>query len=107
MAFSANLLKLKPCIEVVNGEMKVVKKYRGTLKKCLLQYVEERLERTDHIRPQRIFVTHTTISDEISQDVTDAIKKKDYFETIYETHAGCTISSHCGQNTLGILYIEK
>ncbi|MGC4019277.1 MAG: DegV family protein [Muricomes sp.] len=107
MALSANLLKLKPCIEVVDGEMRVVKKYRGSLQRCLVQYVEERLEKTAHIRPHRIFVTHTTISEEISQEVIDTIKKKNFFEKIYETYAGCTISSHCGQNTLGILYIEQ
>lgn len=107
MALGANLLQLKPCIEVVNGEMKVAKKYRGSLQKCLIKYVEERLEHTDHICPHRIFVTHTTISSEISQEVIDTIKKKNFFEEIDETQAGCTVSTHCGQNTLGILYIEK
>ena len=29
------------------------------------------------------------------------------FETIYETQAGATITSHCGENTLGILFLNK
>ena len=29
------------------------------------------------------------------------------FETIYETKAGATITSHCGENTMGILFLNK
>lgn len=58
-ALGANLLKLKPCIEVVDGRMKVGKKYRGNYDKVLLQYVRERLDGRDDLALDRIFVTHT------------------------------------------------
>ena len=38
-ALGANILNLKPCIEVKNGKMSVVKKYRGNYTKCLTSYV--------------------------------------------------------------------
>lgn len=105
----ANLLNLKPCIEVDNkdGSMTVGKKYRGKLEKVLAQYVDEKLSQYDNIRKDRIFITHSGISHEIEQAVFEQLKSKNYFEEIYITRASCTISSHCGPNTLGILFMTE
>ena len=35
------------------------------------------------------------------------IQKYAQFEEILETDAGCTVSNHCGPNTLGILFKRK
>lgn len=105
----ANLLNLKPCIEVDNkdGSMTVGKKYRGKLDRVLAQYVDERLGQYDNIRKDRIFITHSGISREIEQAVYEQIKSRNYFDEIYITKASCTISSHCGPNTLGILFMTE
>jgi DegV family protein with EDD domain len=107
MALGANILKLKPCIEVMDGKMHVGKKYRGSLSKCLGQYVTERLSGRDDINPKRIFITHSGCSKEIVDQVRGLIQKIRPFEEIVETTAGCTISNHCGPNTLGILFLRK
>jgi len=105
----ANVLKLKPCIEVSNegGKMGVSKKYRGTLERVLEDYVKDRLEGRDDIRQDRIFITHAGIAQERIDLVRAAIGKYMQFDEIYVTRAGCTISSHCGPNTLGILFVRK
>ncbi|WP_368489698.1 DegV family protein [Clostridium sp. BJN0013] len=107
MALGVNLLKLKPCIGVENGKMRVGKKYRGTLKRCLMQYVDDKLQNSNKIVSRRVFITHTTINLEIADAVKDAVSQKAIFDKVYETNAGYTVSSHCGQNTLGVLFIEK
>ncbi len=105
----ANLLNLKPCIEVNNrdGSMTVGKKYRGKLERVLKEYVEERLAQYNNIKRDRIFITHSGISKEIESSVYELIKSKNYFKEIYVTRASCTISSHCGPNTLGILFMTE
>ena len=105
----ANVLKLKPCIEVSNegGKMGVSKKYRGTLERVLEEYVADRLSGRDDIRQDRIFITHSGISEERIAIVKAAIEKHMHFAEIYITRAGCTISSHCGPNTLGILFVRR
>ena len=105
----ANVLKLKPCIEVSTegGKMGVTKKYRGTLERVLEEYVADRLSGRDDIRQDRIFITHSGISQERIDIVRAAIEKHMRFDEIYVTRAGCTISSHCGPNTLGILFVRK
>lgn len=105
----ANMLKLKPCIEVDNADsrMSVGKKYRGSLDKALEQYVKDRLEGRDDIITDRIFITHSGIAPERVELVRREIAKYQQFDEVIETRAGCTISSHCGPNTLGILFVRK
>ncbi len=105
----ANVLKLKPCIEVSTdgGKMGVSKKYRGTLERVLEEYVADRLAGRQDIRQDRIFITHSGISQERIDIVKAAVEKHMQFDEIYITRAGCTISSHCGPNTLGILFVRK
>lgn len=105
----ANLLKLKPCIEVSNkdGSMTVGKKYRGKLENVLVKYVHEQLEKYDNIRNDKIFITHAGIGNEYVEIVKSELEKLHYFTEIFIERASCTISSHCGPGTLGILFMTE
>ena len=107
MAFGANLLKIKPCIEVKDGAMGVEEKYRGHFEKCIEKYVKDRLKDRKDLRLDRIFITHSPTSPEAVTVAREAIAKYASFTEVYETNAGCTVSCHCGPNTLGILFIRK
>jgi DegV family protein with EDD domain len=106
-ALGANLLGLKPCIEVKDGKMGVVKKYRGNYSKCLANYVKDRLADRDDLERKHLFVTRTPVSDECLEAVKNAVNEHADFENIYWTEAGCTVSCHCGPGTLGVLFIRK
>ena len=106
-ALGANLLNLKPCIEVKDGKMSVVKKYRGNYNKCLTSYAKERLEGREDIDHSSIFVVKTVVSDDCYNSVMESVNAHGHFETIYEEVAGCTISCHCGPGTLGIVFVRK
>ena len=107
-ALGANLLKLKPCIEVIDGKMQSAKKYRGLIDRVILNYVTDRLNGRDDIDKHRIFITHTKCSEQIVEEVRKKINQlSPGFDEILETTAGCTITSHCGPYTLGILFIRK
>lgn len=106
-ALGANLLNLKPCIEVKNGKMAVVKKYRGNYAKCLASYVKDRLADRDDLQRKHLFVTRTPVTDECLDAVKAAVAEYADFENIYWTVAGCTISCHCGPGTLGVLFVRK
>lgn len=106
-ALGANMLKLKPCIEVRDGKMIVAKKYRGAFPTCVSQYVRERLANRAAIDDRRIFITHSLATPEAVAAAKDAIAQSGGFHEVLETYAGCTVSSHCGPNTLGVLYLRK
>lgn len=107
VALGANLLNLKPCIEVKNGKMGVVKKYRGNYAKCLASYVKDRLSNREDLQRKHLFVTRTPVSDDCLNAVKDAVNEHADFENIYWTEAGCTVSCHCGPGTLGVLFVRK
>ena len=107
-ALGANVLKLKPCIEVVGSKMQVGKKYRGNFDKVILQYVSDRLKDRDDIDYRRIFVTHPSgVPKDVVDSVIAAVKTYGPFEEIIETMAGSTISCHCGPVCLGVLFYRK
>ena len=107
-AFGANLLKLKPCIEMRDGRLEVCKKYRGNIFKVYEKYIEERLTGKD-VDPNFIFVTTSL---DLSPEVRDTLEKlvrrivPDLKELVFG-RVGCTVTSHCGPGTLGLLFLEK
>ena len=107
-ALGANLLKLNPCIEVVNGKMDVGKKYRGNFDKIILQYVEDRLAGRSDIDTKRLFVTYPpTMSKELIDKVAEKALSLQNFGEVIPCEAGCVISNHCGPICVGILYYVK
>ena len=106
-ALGANLLQLKPCIEVVNGGMRVGKKYKGKYNRVVRQYVNDRLANLGDIRPDRIFITSAFCKKEYVDAAYEEVSKLNYFKEILVTEAACAVSSHCGPNTIGVLFIRK
>ncbi len=106
-AFGANLLKLRPEIEVVGGKMQVGKKYRGSCATSVEAYVRGRLTGRDDIDTKRIFVTHTGVPAETVEKIKALVCEIHPFEEVIETVAGATVSSHCGPACLGILFFKK
>lgn len=106
-AFGANLLQLKPCIVVRDGKMGVSKKYRGRFKDVLQKYVAEQIGDGTGLDCTRVFVTHAGCDKEIVNACVEAVKSLASFREVEITRAGCTISSHCGRNTLGVLFIRE
>ena len=101
----ANLLKIRPEIEVLNGNMKNTEKFRGKMADCVTKYCRATLEKYNHPDKSVIFITHS-VADKELVDAAKAVVSEYGFENVYDTTAGCTVSSHCGKNTLGILYIN-
>ncbi|MDR0446087.1 MAG: DegV family protein [Oscillospiraceae bacterium] len=106
-ALGANILKLKPCIEMPNGKMDVGKKYRGVIDNVILQYIKDKLAGRNDIVYNRIFMTHTGVSEQTLENVRRTILECGPFENIHNTVAGCTISNHSGPGTLGVLFLRR
>ncbi len=106
-ALGANLLKLRPMIQVKEGKMSVVKKYRGKMNDVLKQYADERIALDNAIVGKRIFVTHSGGCDEIALELKAMIEAKYPDKEVLISRAGCTVSVHCGPGTLGVLMIRE
>lgn len=106
-ALGANLLKLHPCIEVIGGKMTVTKKFRGSIEKVVADYVRERLSGRRDIDTRRAILVDTCWDDALAGIVREAVREYGGFEEVIETKAGCTIFCHCGNNTLGVVFLRK
>lgn len=107
-ALGANLLNLKPCIEVRDGEMKVGKKYRGDLAKVLERYVKDRLAayapgETGDV----VILAHPPAEERFLTAVRRTLREDGRFSTILEGPSGCTVACHCGPNTVGIMFLRQ
>ena len=103
--FGANLLKLRPRIVMKKGKMSSDKKYRGKMDAVVEKYCESVIEDFNTPDLSRVFITYTTATEEMLESARKVCKRVGFNE-ILETRAGCTISSHCGAHTLGILYFN-
>lgn len=106
-ALGANIFKIKPMIVVEDGSMKVGNKFRGLQSKVLQEYVDKLFEVKKDIDTRRIFLASVGCSQETVELVRDRIKKRRHFDEIIEATAGATITSHCGPNTVGIMFLER
>ena len=104
---AANAIKLHPKIYVENGKMEVGKFYRGSLNRTLKNYVNDLKPLLLNARNSHVFITHSGIDDEYINLVKNEVKSLEYFNEIHVTRAGSIISSHCGPNSLGIIFVEK
>lgn len=106
-ALGANLLKLKPALEMKDGKLGVYKKYRGSMKNVYKQYIRERLE-GKKVRPGHVFITESgEIEPETIKELEETIRACIEVKEIHHTLAGCTVSSHCGPKTMGVLFINE
>ena len=106
-AFGANLLQIKPCIAVHESKMGVGKKYRGKFSATLAKYVEDRIGDGTDVASPMVFVTHAGCDEAIISDTVARVKALLPEKEVLVTRAGCTVSAHCGRNTLGVLFIRK
>ncbi len=106
-ALGANLLKLKPGLEMKDGKLGVYKKYRGSIEKVYEQYIRERLA-GKKVRPGHIFITESgEIEPEVAERMCALARELSGCREVHHTLAGCTVSTHCGPKTLGVLFIEE
>lgn len=105
--FGANLMNFKPCIVVKDGKMSVGKKYRGKFDQILLKYLEDRFEHQDDIDKSHIFLAHAGCDDAIVEACAAKLRALGNFPNIHITRAGCTVSAHCGRNTLGVMLLRN
>lgn len=102
-----SLLHIRPVIEVrSDGTLGVKEKVGGARKKALNAILSATQKMLPTIDLHRIFVTHSGCYQDAAFLVQE-LQKMAAFEDICTTVAGATIASHCGPDTIGILFQLK
>lgn len=106
-ALGAKMLHIRPSIVVQDGKMHPGEKYRGRYEHYLKHYIEDLLENDSNIDFQRVFVVHSPSEEGLVRFAIDTVKSYGLFREVTETMAGCTICTHCGPDTLGLIFMRK
>ena len=104
--FFGNMLKIRPVVKVVEGKMILASKIRGKREKALQQLLDNALANKDQMDKELVFVTHAKAEEEALY-LKEQLLKETGAEDVVITEAGCVISSHCGPQTVGILYFSN
>lgn len=105
---AGSFLSIHPSILLLDGELKVRKKYMGKIRKCVNEYVSDILKKYNSPKMNRVFITHSLSTPEIIDSVKNQLINFGFDEkNIIITVASATITSHCGKGTLGILFINQ
>lgn len=104
---AAHALKIHPVAKVINNKLVVYKKPRGKYENAVEVQIDEFMHDLDNIDKSCVFITHSGRMDGIEKQIYDKISPYLDKENLFITEAGCTICSHCGPKTIGILYILK
>lgn len=105
--YGSKVLSIHPQIAMRDGKLYPKAKYMGSMMRCLKKYVSDLAEEYTAYDATRCFVTHSFADPELVERAKELAKETFRFNEIIETVAGSIITSHCGRNTLGILFIGE
>ncbi len=103
----AKVLRLHPLISMKEGQLYAKKKYMGNLDACIRKYVDDLVQEYPSYDKTRCFITHSSAEPETVAKARALVESKFGFNEVIETVAGCVVTSHCGKNTLGVLFIAE
>ena len=106
-ALGAKMLHIRPSIIVSDGRMHPGEKYRGRYEHYLKHYIRDILEKEENIDYSRVFVVHSPSEEGLVRFAIDTVKSYGLFREVLEAMAGCTICTHCGPDTLGLMFMRK
>ena len=107
LAFGANILGIKPSLAVIDGELKVVRKYRGSLPICVGKYITDQLANREDIDRSMVFISSTQAKPGCMEAIKAGLRQYGNFENVYETDIGTTIGGYSGPGTIGIVFARK
>lgn len=106
-ALGANVLKLRPALEMHEGKLVMYKKYRGATDKVLRQYLRERTS-GKRLLTGHVFIGYSSNIDEgLIDELTEQAKLCFPDAEIHVCEPGCTVATHCGPGALGIIFIKE
>ncbi len=105
--YGANLLKIHPLIEMVEGQLVAETKYRGSMQKCIDKYISDLAAKYPKYDRTRCFVTHSSADRDLVEFAKEKVAERFDFDEVLETVAGSVVTGHCGRNTLGVLFISE
>lgn len=105
--YGAKVLSIHPMISMKDGQLYPKKKYIGKMSRCLKNYINDLVAEYPAYDKTRCFITHSSADAELVEQAKQMVADLFSFDEVLETVAGSIVTSHCGRNTIGVLFISK
>ena len=99
------LLKIHPVLCTKNGKLTVKSFYSGNYEKAVLRYIRSEFKHSEKIDKKQLFITHAGCPAGILNQVKDLVTGLCRFDAVTVTKASAVISSCCGPETVGVLFV--
>ncbi|MCI2241440.1 DegV family protein [Adlercreutzia faecimuris] len=97
----AQLLRIKPVIEILDGKLVATKKLRGSMEKAVLALVDDFLSREPLDVARVALIRNEGLDEGLQRQVEDRVRAAGFQEVTW-IETGGVISSHCGPGSFGI-----
>lgn len=98
---------IHPILAMKNGELSLKSITRGNYRKACKRYIKKTLSHSKGIEKNTAFITQAGCSAKMVEWIKSEVAKHCEFENLIVTKASATISSNCGPNTFGVLFISE
>lgn len=102
-----DLFGIHPLLEIKNGKIHLKRFWSGNYENAEIKYITSSVSKIENIDPERVFITHAGCTVREINAAKKILEKNGKFKNIYVTEASATVSSNCGPNTIGIIFIRK
>ncbi len=101
-----NRFHLHPVLVMRNGVLALKSVLFGNYDKVCVRYLARELKYPDKIDRTRLFLTHAGCSAKKIERLKEEIMKRCHTEELIVTEASATVSSNCGPNAFGVLFVR-
>ena len=102
----AKILSLNPLIELMDGQLKATKKYRGKMEKVALELLKEFPAVNKLSKEILVFVYSEGLKDSIRSEV-NALAQRMGFREILWVPTGGVVTTHCGPGGFGVCGVSE
>ena len=105
-ALGAAILRLKPRIDIIKGELIAGRKYRGTMPRVVPHMLSDFL-RGREFELSHAYLIHAAGADEEALETLRTRLREHGFRHIYDWDLGCVMTVHGGKGAVGVAALEK
>ena len=98
-------LSLHPVLYLKEGKISVKTMRVGNYEKAVMRYVNSELKHGDRIDTSKLFITHAGCPTKLLNQIRETANELCRFKEITVTKASAAISSNCGPETVGVLFV--
>lgn len=103
----ASALQIRQSINIRDGKLVVGKKYMGTYKRALKEFIDTMLAQHEQMRPEIVMISHAIQDEALLNSLIAQIDSLQYFEKIIPLSVCAAVACHGGPNAFGLFFVQK